>query len=374
MVKRIIILIGILTFTFFIAINIFNKKNITTIDGNKYAISVNGTKQNKFPDMGNYDVSISCKNATGTWDYANWRLEINNITSNSANCNISFNSASAKTKLNDKIKSLNNQTVGNGKVVNENGYRYEGKNPNNYILFNGELWRIIGTFDENNNGNYLTKIIRNEALGSYAWTTGYNNNWSSSWLNTLLNNYYYNNEDYYSSCYYSAMGPRSDTKVSHNCYFESKGIGINDIYRNFIEKTKWYLRTSGDSLNSVDAVYNNERTGTLPSNGVGEINAYIGLMYLSDIGYSILSSDCSRSNTSWRSDASCIQDSWLIKYSPEWILTWMTTYSVFRIANDRVEDVTPKISCVIRPTVYLKSNVYVVSGDGSYNNPYVIGI
>lgn len=28
----------------------------------------------------------------------------------------------------------------------------------------------------------------------------------------------------------------------------------------------------------------------------------------------------------------------------------------------------------IRPTVYLKSNVYVVSGDGSYNNPYVIGI
>ena len=48
MVKRIIILIGILTFTFFIAINIFNKKSTTTIDSNKYAISVNGVKQNNY--------------------------------------------------------------------------------------------------------------------------------------------------------------------------------------------------------------------------------------------------------------------------------------------------------------------------------------
>ena len=37
---------------------------------------------------------------------------------------------------------------GTGQVVNENGYRYEGKNQNNYIWFNNELWRIIGVFDE----------------------------------------------------------------------------------------------------------------------------------------------------------------------------------------------------------------------------------
>ena len=170
------------------------------------------------------------------------------------------------------------------------------------------------------------------------------------------------------------MGPRSDTKVSHNCYFESKGIGINDIYRNFIEKTKWYLKSKNDTVDDINTSYNNERNGDLPSNGVGEINTYVGLMYLSDIGYSILASDCSRTNTSWGYDINCVQNSWLIKYSPEWILTWMTSDIVIRVANDTVGGATPKISCVIRPTVYLKSNVYVVSGDGSYNNPYVIGI
>ena len=36
--------------------------------------------------------------------------------------------------------------------------RYVGENPNNYVQFNNELWRIIGIFD-----NKL-KIIRNDAI------------------------------------------------------------------------------------------------------------------------------------------------------------------------------------------------------------------
>ena len=48
--------------------------------------------------------------------------------------------------------------------------RYYGANPNNYINFNDELWRIIGIVDNN------TKIVRNSSLGYMAWNDNNSNN------------------------------------------------------------------------------------------------------------------------------------------------------------------------------------------------------
>ncbi|MBR7042209.1 MAG: hypothetical protein IKI04_01780, partial [Bacilli bacterium] len=99
----------------------------------------------------------------------------------------------------------------------EGELRYAGKNPDNYIQFNGELWRIIGVmpdmtyctgtygyFNECNNtstGN-LVKIIRNASLGNFLWDykqtgvgssiTPYGSNeWSDSQLSLMLNGPYY---------------------------------------------------------------------------------------------------------------------------------------------------------------------------------------
>ena len=58
----------------------------------------------------------------------------------------------------------------------EGRYVYKGANPNNYITFNNELWRIIA---KEADGTY--KIIRNEVLSNQAWhtasscSTAYNN-------------------------------------------------------------------------------------------------------------------------------------------------------------------------------------------------------
>ena len=41
--------------------------------------------------------------------------------------------------------------------------RYEGSNPNNYVKFNDELWRIIGVFGNN------VKLIRSENIGELGW-------------------------------------------------------------------------------------------------------------------------------------------------------------------------------------------------------------
>ena len=77
-------------------------------------------------------------------------------------------------------------------------YRYIGANPNNYVIFNNELWRIIGVFavdDGNGNVEQRMKIVRNEQLSSeMSWDSiePYENEWTSAPLNEYLNGEYYN--------------------------------------------------------------------------------------------------------------------------------------------------------------------------------------
>ena len=298
--KVIVLLLGIV----FISILIFNiysnnKINYFTINGVKLAVGVDGVNQSDFPSMGEYNVNVDCTGVSGTWNYSNWELELSNITSNSASCSINFTSApNTRTKLNTIIIGLS----GNGQVVNENGYRYEGKNPNNYVLFNGELWRIIGVFDSATHGisgHNLTKIIREESIGSYAWHKGNANNWTASSLKTILNDYYYNASSAGGdACYFYS------TSVPGNCDFTK--IGLNATSRSMIENVTWHL--GGHSTNSATAskFYTAERGTTVYSSNSPTTTGYIGLMYPSDYGYSVLASSCSRStNLGSYNNSSC---------------------------------------------------------------------
>ena len=130
-----------------VAYDITNSMHLPT---NRYLVSetyvpgdimINTTDTNKFNNRGAYTVNISCTNAGARWDYTNWKLVVSSIQSVD-NCDTTFTSRSDN--LSQLIMSKVGTTQGDGQIVNENGYRYEGKNPNNYVLFNGELWRIIG--------------------------------------------------------------------------------------------------------------------------------------------------------------------------------------------------------------------------------------
>ena len=62
---------------------------------------------------------------------------------------------------NDEVlRNVNNLKKDN--TVDEN-IRYYGSDPNNYVSFNNELWRIIGVFGDN------VKLIRSETLGKLSW-------------------------------------------------------------------------------------------------------------------------------------------------------------------------------------------------------------
>lgn len=45
--------------------------------------------------------------------------------------------------------------------TSDQNIRYYGSNPNNYVSFNNELWRIIGVFGNN------VKLVRSESLETY---------------------------------------------------------------------------------------------------------------------------------------------------------------------------------------------------------------
>ena len=67
-------------------------------------------------------------------------------------------------------------------------YVYRGNNPNNYIKFNNEMWRILSL-----EADGTVKIIKNDFLeDKLPWDSKNNNNWSKpSSLNDYLNNDYY---------------------------------------------------------------------------------------------------------------------------------------------------------------------------------------
>ena len=262
----------------------------------------------------------------------------------------------------------------------DTGYRYEGKNPNNYIWFNNELWRIIGVFDEESHGvsgQNLVKIIRNDPIGALSWddVLGYgygSNDWSTSDLKKLLNEAYLNSENGTDEGHCYEFSP----PVPGNCDYTENGI--NDTYRSMIENVTWYLGGYSYASATAEIFYGYERGTTVYSGRPTEWEGKIGLMYPSDYGYSVLSSSCARTtNLMSYNNAACAGQSWLYTGRDEWALSPHSSNSinVFNVTDrgyltyGRADD-----GYAARPVLYLDSNVYVLDGDGSQSDPYIIGM
>ena len=209
--------------------------------------------------------SINCTNSDATYNQKYNRIEVSNINTKYENCTLNYTDNTSKVNLADYIISLAGTTQGTGKVVNEKGYRYEGKNPNNYIWFNNEYWRIIGVFDSASHGldgKNLVKIIRASALGGLAWDKSFTNNWTTASLNFLLNGAYYNATDRTNSGY--CIGNAARATIISNCNYTKKGIQAG--YRGMIANVTWYLGGYSSIKTTTDAFYGYER-GTMVYSG-----------------------------------------------------------------------------------------------------------
>ena len=337
--------------------------------------TINGSASGTFPTKdSNYTPdSISCtKDATAKFDFTDWAVEVDSV--KATTCTVNFKDNINETFANYLISKACSGTPTSDDdakncLVNENGYRYEGKNPNNYVLFNDELWRVIGVFSmktASGNTQNLVKLIRNETLDGLAWNGSNNNNWSSATLRQQLNNGYLNATDSTCNVY--------STSVTKTCYFSE--TGLNSTSRGMIESVVWNLGGTSSYGATADSFYTAERGTTVYSGRPTEWTGKVGLMYPSDYGYAVLASSCERTtNSSSYNKTACAGNNWLKSDSYQWTLTPRTSRSdyVFYVNSYGFLGYNnAHHGGGARPSIYLKSNIVVLGGDGSRDFPYII--
>ena len=323
--------------------------------------------------------AITCSNSDATYNQQYNRIEVSNINTKYENCTLNYTDSTSKVNLATYITGLAGTTQGTGQVKNENGYRYEGKNPNNYVWFNNEYWRIIGVFDtevvksDNTTENKsLVKIIRADVLDGLAWHKSNTNDWTAASLNKLLNGAYYNAQDGTSSGYCYGYS----TTATANCDYTKKGIQSG--YRNMIANVTWHLGGYSSTSATAESFYGYERGTTVYSGRPTKTTGYIGLMYPSDYGYSVLSSSCARTiNLGSYNSGTCAGQSWLYGKGYERTISPRSSYSgtVFSLDSDGgVHSGGTYDGYGARPVLYLDASVYKIDGEGTLDKPYLIGM
>ena len=309
----------------------------------------------------------------------------------------------------------------------DNNIRYIGKDPGNYVYFNCsdysnqtadtcEKWRIIGVFNnitkEDGTKENLVKIIRNESIGSFLFDgkgTYGSTDWTDSQLMMMLNPNDYlksgytiennivkdsNNKPIYQNMgsYYNGTtgcmpygvgghGGSSDS-TTFKCYstdFTSTGLK-NDLTRNAIESVMWNIGGIDASL-TANETYSAERGTSVASGHSTTWTGKIALMYPSDYVYTNIGGTTYNRDsclglkaTEWNNDE-CSNNNYLNGSSTKlWILSQPLSGSSYYFIDDGRLSISMPSNYDVKPTLYLKSNISITSGDGSSTNPYQLSL
>ena len=142
-----------------------------------------------------------------------------------------------------------------------------------------------------------------------------------------------------------------------------------------IANVTWYLGGSSSASSTADAFYGYERGSTVYSGRPTTTTGYIGLIYPSDYGYSVLSSSCARTNT-LNLYGTCAEASWLYGKGYEWTISPDSSSSsyVFFLSDDgSLNSNHARYGRVARPVLYLKASVAYAGGSGTQSDPIIIG-
>ena len=270
--------------------------------------------------------------------------------------------------------------------------RYYGSDPNNYVSFNNELWRIIGVFGNN------VKLVRKDSLGDLSWdssessvNSGYGvNEWSQADLKNYLNKMYYGG-DTTITCY-GDSGNKTTTCPTNT---------IDETSKSLIDYHTWntgapnYNELYNSTTKTLDTVefYKAERgtvngkictSGTYCNDTVTrttEWTGYIALPYVTDWAYASSENDCN-TKIDKSSTYKCKNNNWMHYGSTYSDNTWYLSpgaspdnaslvWSVFGVGNAVISHYAANPLSAF-PTIYLKSNILIESGKGTSSNPYIL--
>ena len=261
--------------------------------------------------------------------------------------------------------------------------RYYGSDPNNYVRFNNELWRIIGVFGNN------VKLVRSEKLGYLSWDSSEEsinegrgvNEWSTSALKNYLNTMYYGGTSV------TCFGDWKNTTTT--CPTNT----LDETSKALIDNHTWNTGAIEHNIRTDTlAFYKDERgnvTGKICNGGAScndtverttEWPGYIGLPYATDYAYASGESICETNMVKKDSNNVyiCKNDNWMFKPN-----TWYWTISpdassgssrsVWFVFGNGCADVhNASLAHAVFPAIYLKSNILIESGTGSTSDPYVL--
>ena len=268
--------------------------------------------------------------------------------------------------------------------------RYYGSNPNNYVRFNDELWRIIGVFGNN------VKLVRNEKLGELSWDSSASsindgfgvNEWSQADLKNYLNTMYYGGttvtcyssyDNQTTTCPTNRLDETSKALIDNHIW-NTGAINRDDVYDSTtktLDTIKFYQAERGTVNGKIctggrlcdDTV---ERTTTW--------TGYIALPYITDYAYASSENDCN-TKIDQSSTYKCKNNNWMHYGSTENDATWFMSplahpaaaYFVGRVRGDGlVQGGNAPNRFSVFPTIYLKSNILIESGNGTSSNPYIL--
>lgn len=327
-----------------------------------------------------------------SWDNINRMISIKNGVNDGGSATLTKTTNTTGTLLSSVI-TAGVGTSGDGVITkvtdnNTEQYRYQGNNPNNYVSFNNQLWRIIGyvpvclevspvTEDTTINGiefkqgeaqctkwENRVKIIKADPIGAFAYNkTEYSSSnpivWIGSIVQGLLNSCFLGKKDGCSKYCYA----HSDTQGV--CNYSQNGINENDSYGNMIQSVYFNIGMS-NSFNSSSVVYANEVKKQVSEKSM------TGLMYASDFGYAISGYT---GNLNYSSANSRMINNWLFGQSNEWTMSTMDHTRPFYInIIGGLSYSAAYDGYAVRPVLYLQSNVSKLSGVGTMASPYVLGM
>jgi hypothetical protein len=207
-------------------------------------------------------------------------------------------------------------------------YRFNGNNPNNYVKFNNEIYRIIGVIDGK------VKLIKNDSITSIAFDSENSNNYSGSSVSSYLNNEFI------------------------------KSLGDNAT---LIETSTWYI-------GGLDASYKTKTGAEIIKYEIGEnknngatIIQKIGLPYISDYIYA---GDEKIYNQTVQN-----QNNWLFT-SNMWFISRQNSNLIdnyYLKSDGTIDSDNVKNLKNIKPTFYLSGSVKYISGTGTNSDPYIVG-
>ena len=124
-------------------------------------------------------------------------------------------------------------------------------------------------------------------------------------------------------------------------------------------------------------MYTQERSNTTSYEGnpITTVSK-VALMYSSDYGYAVggsLRDTCLADQL--YNYSSCGSEDWITTGGNQWMLTnysYNPAMALYIYSSNGVSSFITAEAYAVKPVVYLKSNVKIISGDGSTENPYVL--